>query len=319
MKAVALLALAGWPGVCPLAAETPDLEEVQIQVAETSLVTGPGIFLGDIAQIHAPPFLKEVLVKIDLGHAPKPGRIKQLSQNRILSLIRSRRGLPQDMKIQVPETVYVKRAFQEISQEEIRHQVEIFLAEVFKGKEHGIEQVQIKEPGPFPQGELTFLPSSRSHVDNQGNFTIFLDILINDIREESLRISGKVAVYEDILVAARNMSPGEEILEKEVYSVRKNIFTLPEDVVRSLPEGKILKTSIPKDSPIRASWLKEMPLILKGEIITLVARSNHLVIVTRGISQEDGYAHELIKVENLGSGKIVQGQVLEKSTVEVIY
>lgn len=321
LKAFTGLALAGWVWVCPLGADTPapDQEKVEIQVAETSLVPGSEIFLGDIAQIHASPFLKEVLMKIGLGNAPKPGQIKQLSKNRILSLIRSCQGLPGDMEIQAPEIVYVKRTSQQITEQEIRNQIEIFLADFFNGKEYEIEHVNIKDPGPYPQGELTFSSASKSQVDKQGNFTVFLDILVNGIREESLRIPGKVAVYEDIQFAARNMTQGDEVLEEYLYSVRKNIFSLPEDAVRIFQAGKILKTAIPKDSPLRASWLKETPLISKGDIVTLVARSNNLVIVTTGISQEDGYAQELIRVENLGSGKIVKGQVLEKSTVEVIY
>ncbi|MCP4718399.1 MAG: flagellar basal body P-ring formation protein FlgA, partial [Desulfobacteraceae bacterium] len=93
------------------------------------------------------------------------------------------------------------------------------------------------------------------------------------------------------------------------------------NVVRNIQEisGKILKTSIQKDNYIKSSWLEEIPLIQKGDLVTLVARRNNLLIVASGISKEDGYADKLIRVENIGSGKIVRGMVREKTSVEVIY
>jgi len=61
------------------------------------------------------------------------------------------------------------------------------------------------------------------------------------------------------------------------------------------------------------------PLIQKGDIVSLFAQNDTLLIVTKGICQEDGFENDVIKVENLNSGKIVKGKIKEKSKVEVIY
>jgi flagella basal body P-ring formation protein FlgA len=61
------------------------------------------------------------------------------------------------------------------------------------------------------------------------------------------------------------------------------------------------------------------PLIQKGDIVSLIAQNDTLLIVTKGICQEDGFENDVIKVENLNSGKIVRGKIKEKSKVEVIY
>jgi flagella basal body P-ring formation protein FlgA len=148
-----------------------------------------------------------------------------------------------------------------------------------------------------------------------------MDILIDGNREDRIRISGKVAVYQTILCAVRDLAKGERLLETDVYSVRKNIFDLRTDVAGTHQEidKKVLKTNLKKDDYIKSSCLQEIPLIHKGELITLVARRNTLLIVTSAISKEDGYADQMIRVENMGSGKIVRGMVKERSTVEVIY
>lgn len=318
----ASLVMGVWISVCPLAANAGiSVHEVKVVVAETNLVRGPRVFLGEVAQIQASPFLKEVLQKIELGNSPKPGKIKQLNKRRLVSLIQSQPGVPEGVLIDTPKKIYVKRESQQIKQQHFQEQVDLFLSKVFRGKKYELTQLKVDTTGVYPQGDVTFFMGSNSSVDKLGNLTIFMDILIDGNREDRIRISGKVAVYQTILCAVRDLSKGEHLLETDVYSVRKNIFDLRTDVAGTHQEidKKILKTNLKKDDYIKSSCLQEIPLIHKGELITLVARRKTLLIVTSAISKEDGYADQLIRVENIGSGKIVRGLVKERSTVEVIY
>ena len=298
-----------------------DPKPIRIVVKETNLVSNHKIFLGDIAVIHATSFLKEVVQEIELGNAPKPGKIKQFTKNRIESLIRSQPGLPDDIEVEAPQSIYVKRASQKIKQQEVRQQVDLFLTDFFKDREYQVERIRIQDLDVYPLGDVNLSMESKGGVDKNGNLSLFMDILVNGNREDRIKISGKVAVYENILCAIRNLEKGEDILEKDVYFARKNLFSLRGDVVRSFEEidGKISKISIRKDDHLNPSRLQETPLIHKGDIINLVVRGDKLLIVTSGISKEDGYADKLISVENIGSGKIVRGLVREKTTVEVIY
>ncbi len=317
------LAISLWIFVCPLAADTgiSDAREVKILVAETNLVQGSVVFLGEVAQIQATSFLKEVLKRIELGKSPKPGKIKQLNKKRLISLIQSQPGVPEGVLIETPNKIYVKRTSQQVKEQAVKDQVGLFLSDKFRDREYELVQLDVENTGNFPQGKLDLLVGSNSSVDKKGNLSLSMDILIDGNREDRIRISGKVAVYEDILCAVRNLVKGEQLLGTDVYSVRKNIFSLRGDIVRATQkiEGKSLKTNIRRGDYIKFSCLQQIPLIHKGDIITLVARSNTLLIVTSAISKEDGYADQLIRVENIGSGKIVRGLVKEKSIVEVIY
>jgi flagella basal body P-ring formation protein FlgA len=309
LSAFASMAIGLWIFVCPPAANADiDFHDVKVVVAETNLVFGPMVILGEVAQIQASPFLKEVLQKIELENSPKPGEIKQLNKRRLVSLIQSQPGVPEGVVIDTPKKIYVKRESQQIEQQEVQAQVDLFLSGVLKDKEYELLQLRIDATGVYPQGDVTFFMGSNSSVDKQGNFTLSLDILIDGNREDRIRISGEVAVYETVLCAVRDLSKGEHLLETDVYSVRKNIFDLRTDVAGTYREidKKILKRNLRKDDYIKSSCLQEIPLIHKGEMITLVARRNTLLIVTSAISKEDGYAGQLIRVK-------------ERSTVEVIY
>ncbi len=318
----ASLVMGVWILVCPLAANAGiSVHEVKVVVAETNLVRGPRVFLGEVAKIQASPFLKEVLQKIEIENSPKPGKIKQLNKRRLVFLIQSQPGVPEGVLIDTPKKIYVKRASQQIKQQHFQEQVDLFLSAVLKGKKYELTQLKVDTTGVYPQGDVTFSMGSNSSVDKLGNLTIFMDILIDGNREDRIRISGEVAVYQTILCAVRDLSKGDHLLETDVYSVRKNIFDLRTDVAGTYQEidKKILKTNLKKDDYIKSSCLQEIPLIHKGELITLVTRRKTLLIVTSAISKEDGYADQLIRVENIGSGKIVRGLVKERSTVEVIY
>ena len=61
--------------------------DVIITVSESSHVDGDEIFLRDIAQIEATPFLKEILEAVSLGRSPRPGKIKTISRNQFFSKI----------------------------------------------------------------------------------------------------------------------------------------------------------------------------------------------------------------------------------------
>ena len=132
LRTIVGFAMGLWIFVCPLVADADisDSQEVTVVVGETNLVHGSKIFLEEVAQIQASPFLKEVLEKIELGNSPKPGKIKLLNKERLVSLIQSQPGVPEGVLIDIPGKIYVKRASQQIEQQAFHDQVDLFLSDI---------------------------------------------------------------------------------------------------------------------------------------------------------------------------------------------
>jgi hypothetical protein len=61
------------------------------------------------------------------------------------------------------------------------------------------------------------------------------------------------------------------------------------------------------------------PLVREGDIVSLVSRNETLLIVTKGICRENGFENDVIKIENMNSGKIIRGKIKDKSKAEVLY
>jgi flagella basal body P-ring formation protein FlgA len=293
-----------------------------IIVAEFCQVQGRDIVLKDIAQIsNAQPYVKEILEGISLGRSPKPGKIKVLRKNKILSYLRTLQTLPGDVRIEAPDKIYVKQAYQTLAETDIRNRVEGFLSDYFGDREYKVNTLQIQKSELYPKGFLEMAASSPLHVDKNGNLSLSLDILVDGQKEDTLRVRGEVAAYDTIACASRPLEKGRLIIKNDIIFMKKNIFDFRGQVVsdmRSL-EGQVLKTHVPKNTAIRAAWLAPRPMFKKGDVVALVASTNRLRIETSGIAKEDGFKDKVVRVENIGSGKVVRGLVKKESTVEVIY
>jgi flagella basal body P-ring formation protein FlgA len=299
----------------------PLTDSVKIVVNQNSEVAGAHIELGEIARVQAPGFLGEMIRKIKLGNAPRPGKVKRLTGSRLISVIRSRQNLPRDIVIDAPENIYVRRRCQQISRSQVRAWVKTYLSRFFNGKPYDLLRLNFQTPKACPAGELELAAAPESGVDQRGNLTVFLDVMVNGIQEDRIRISGRIALYESVLCTTRRMKKGAPITAADVRPVKKNVFGLTGEGVTCMEQlqGKILTVTVAKGAPLKTGWLKRAPLIHKGEVVTLMARQPRILIVTSGISREDGYLDQVIRVENVESGKVVRGLVKKASTVEVIY
>lgn len=298
----------------------PD-SSITIVINETSLVKQAHVFLGDISNIIANGFLKEALEKIELGSSPKPDKIKSFDKKKITSIIYGQRYLPDSITIISPQQIFVKRLSQTISKQDVRQFVDTQLSLFFKNKEYELKTLNIRGLESYPQGNTTLELDSNELVNKNGKLSFSIDIIIDGTKEDRLSISGLVARYENVFYTKRSFKKGETISIDDIILKKKNIFELSENFIKVFAEidRKILKSGVRKDEYLKTSLLTKPPMVQKGDIVTLVARNENLLIVTSAISKEDGFKNELIKVENIHSGKLVRGIVKEKSTVEVVY
>jgi len=294
---------------------------IKIIVKDTSLVKGTQVLLGDISKIYANGFLKEALEKIVLGPSPRLGKIKSFDKKRIAYVIQGQRYLPENIILTSPQRIYVKRLGQTILKQDIRQFIEKQLSQDLKNKEYQLTTFNVRGLEPYPQGNLKFRLGSNDYIGNNGKFSFFLDVIIDEKKEDRVSVSGSVAVFENVLHTKKSYKRGETISKENTCQKKKNIFELSDNFIKTFQEidGKILKASIRKGDYLKTDLLSDPPLVQKGEIITLVAKNENLLIVTSAISKEDGFENGVIRVENLRSGKLVRGIVKGKSKVEVIY
>ena len=124
-----------------------------------------------------------------------------------------------------------------------------------------------------------------------------------------------------LFFTSRDVSKGDPFEKEDLYVKKINIFENPAGSISRPGEilGKVLTKNLKKDDMVTLKDVEDPPLVKKGDVVALVAQNRSLTIRTSGISRQDGFVNDVIKVENLYSGELVQGRVTRKSTVEVIY
>jgi flagella basal body P-ring formation protein FlgA len=294
---------------------------VTIKLNQSGLVKGTRVFLGDIADIMASGVLKEAIAEIDLGAAPGPGKIKYFDRRKIVSIIRSRRFVPDNIEIISPERVYIKCMGQTLTPARVKDFVGHCLAEELRGRDFEFLSFNVNGLEPYPVAKLEIQPASGRIVRNKGRISSFLDIIVDGRKQDRLNISGRIAVYADLACASRIIEKGSIVSGADMYLERRNIFEINDGFVTdpAAVVGKIATRRIRKGQYINPEFFSEPPVIRKGDIVDLIVKNPGLLIVTRARSREDGYADKMIMVENLSSGKLVRGIVKGRSKVEVVY
>ncbi len=298
-----------------------DKDKINITINETNLVKSSHVLLKDIAHVQANVFLKEILDKIEIGRSPKPGQIKLFDKKKILSIIEHQQYLPGNIIFNSPQQIYVKRESQRILKSRIREFVDQYLSKALKGRDYQLKTLNIRGLEQYPAGTIKLQIDSDKIINNHGKLSCHMKVMIDGTKEDILNISGIVAVHENIFFAKKRLVKGDIISRECVYQKKKNIYNLREGFIKTFDEikGKMVKSNIGKNQYFKRNFLLEPPLIKKGDMISIVVKNNNLLIVALGISMENGFENELIKVENITSGKLIRGIVKEKSKVEVLY
>ncbi|MGD9823526.1 flagellar basal body P-ring formation chaperone FlgA [Desulfobacter sp.] len=306
-------------GSLTVLAATPG--KIFIEVARTSEVNGPAICLGDVSSITAPDFFKAELARVDLGKSPRAGRMKQISGERITAAINAMGLNDNDINIQVPERVFVKRASQELDPSRVETALGHFLSGFFPKEGFKVKAFSVRGIEPYPQGDLSLVFDKRYTPSDNGRLSVHAEVWVDGVREGRLTVTGRLSQIKSVVVAATRLERGQAITPADVTLRDMDVFGLQPDVMTSVDQvsGMLITRTIDKGECMTQDQFKQAPAIEKGSVIKLVARKDRLSIVTLGVCKEDGYPGQTVTVQNLTSGKLVRGLVTTDGTVEVVF
>ena len=298
------------------------LDEIKIIINQTNFVGNNKVFLKDVADIYANDFLVQELGKIELGTSPFPGRIKLFSKLSIVSTIEKQRYLPKNVTIESEPRIYVKRLSQNVKKEDIKQFVEQCLTSFYKYQNYEFINFEVKGLETYPKGKIDFFLNGNCEPDKKGKFNFGLDIIVEKEKVDTIRVYALIAVYDEVLFVNKSFKRGDSIQKEDTYKKRENIFEFSGNYIKNFDEieYKILKSRIKKNGYLKAQFFEDPPLIKKGDIVNIVAnKSPNLKIVAPGVSKENGFFNDVIKVENLNTGKYIRGIVKSRLKVLVLY
>ncbi len=211
--------------------------------------------------------------------------------------------------------------YQSITEEKLQ---EVYIQYLCRrlGKERAdvaVSKFKVSGNRPVASGKISMQLFQKRSEKLKGYVKLVAAISVNGTVRNKVKLSGWVDVFESIVCAARNLKKKEIINADDVYLVRRNISHISANYLTDIGKvtGLMAKHSIKADKSIKGWMLEKSPVVNKGDLVTILAESSGLMITVPGKVLMQGFAGELVKVQNLMSKRKIYAKIIDPSTVMV--
>ena len=149
-----------------------------------------------------------------------------------------------------------------------------------------------------------------------GNLRLQIFCSSNPKISRNLQVS--VSVSAPVLVASRNLSPGQ-ILQPEDWRVAlTDLAKLPPDVIeeKKHAENKEILRFVRAGTPLSLNDLRTISVIKKGDFVKVNLIGSGFTVTTAGQSMSNAATGDIVRVKT-AEGKVLQGKAISSGLVEV--
>jgi flagella basal body P-ring formation protein FlgA len=134
-------------------------------------------------------------------------------------------------------------------------------------------------------------------------------------------VQAQIRAMDWVVATRRPLKRGQIIDKDDVYPSLIDVRRMPKEVLTRLEGawGKVVMQTLEINMPIAENNLGDVPVIKKGQRVTLIISAPGLKITTQGETREDGYPGRQIRVVNLYSNRDVRGIPIDDSNVKVVF
>ena len=131
----------------------------------------------------------------------------------------------------------------------------------------------------------------------------------------------EVTYYDKVVVAARSVDRGAMLTPADLVVEERETGSLPPGYMRDAADtsGFTLARPVVAGTVISAGVLSADHVIHRGDVVTLIAQSGTITVRARGRALNDGALRARVRVQNLGSGRQVEGVVTGSGMVAVAF
>ncbi|MDA8163407.1 MAG: flagellar basal body P-ring formation chaperone FlgA [Desulfobacteraceae bacterium] len=171
----------------------------------------------------------------------------------------------------------------------------------------------------IPAGAVGYRLINQVHGEHLGRKGLQVAILVDGKEFGTVRMQGDLKLFGEVACAAKAMPRDTVLSADDINVVRRDITFLGAGVVTDAKAvvGKRLRVSVQPGAILYNRNIEEVPLVQRGDLVTIVARSGQLEVTAPGQARNAGASGDLIPVKNLMSRKIIQAKVQQPGLVEV--
>jgi flagella basal body P-ring formation protein FlgA len=179
------------------------------------------------------------------------------------------------------------------------------------------QEIEVSEPAP--EGVL---PKERPKKINLISGPLGRAVFSLEFRSgERVLVRARIRALDWTVFSRRPLKNGQVIEKDDVYLALMDVQRLPREALTDLESawGKLVKRSIGTNMPLTDGLLSHVPVIKKGQRVTLIVSAPGLKITAPGEAREDGQPGQQIKVVNLISRRDIRGVPVDDQYVKVMF
>ncbi|MDY0219621.1 MAG: flagellar basal body P-ring formation chaperone FlgA [Desulfobacterium sp.] len=306
-------------GGTPAYGNEPD--SVLIEINSDARVNAREYLLKDIASVKGPGMIRQALEDYTMGFSPAIGKVKHESGQRLASKLESISWLPPTARISFPDSVFIKRVGQELPQEMLAGLFHDYVRERVGVESFEIREFKTRGVDLYPLGKLDLSVRSRNNRDVKGRVSLHADVLVDDVSQGRISISGYVDVYDKVVCATRSLSRGMILEPKDLSLRRINVSKIPDTylTMTDMAVGMRLRQNVGANYFFRTGMLEKPPLVSRGDNVVLVAKKGNMRILATGVADQEGGLGDQIQVNNPTTNRTVLGRISGSKTVDVFF
>ena len=136
-----------------------------------------------------------------------------------------------------------------------------------------------------------------------------------------LYIPAKVTGTAPVVLAAHALVAGTVLTAKDLTTERRDLLGLPPGYLDDpgLAVGLTAVRGVAAGAILTNQQLLGAQAVKRGQSVTLIADADGITVRMAGRALNDGLVNERIKVQNLSSGKTVEGIARSAQVVEIVF
>lgn len=276
------------------------------------------IFLKDIAQTeNLSPEIQAKVQSIVIGDSPKEGEIRSFSSYAISEIIRyNLRNELAQISLKIPSEIKVSRKGTSLTPVEVKAKMISWVQATCEPCAVEISSLRVQDAGKL-DASITW-GISNTQIIPRGTFNIGLDLYKDNNFLKKIYVQGNLRILKEVPIVKRNLQFGERI-QREDVSVERRDITFNRETIPAEGElyGSEVAGNISSGQIIWQRNLKRKMALTRGAPVQVTVQNQGWKINITGISQDNGYVGDTVKVLNPATKRLIVGVVNEDGMVEV--
>jgi flagella basal body P-ring formation protein FlgA len=299
---------------------------VNIDIKDRVTLLKKQLVMGDLAVIMGQDdALTQQISNIKMGQTPWPGNILRVHKNIFYMRLAAEGIDSSNIIFSGAGAVTVSVESITFTGQEIAERAQEYLMSRLPWDDEAvlIELERLPADIVVPKGRSDVrLEISDTNVNrDSGPIQLLVSVIVDGKVFSKFRVFFRVHIFEYVVVTRKRLGRMEILRENDVFLKRTettkmtgSTFDRIEDLI-----GKRTIRPIRPYSVVTFDMVETPPAIRKGDVIKLIIKNENFMVVTKGISKEDGKKGEVIRVKNFDSHKDLYGKILDSGTVTIAF